>query len=180
MMIFLGHSAFAMYCWEEMSGAFNYESKMKDKLGASNIVKVNSVLSAMGGYNKYCYRACSTYSSSGSCVGYSVMCTTEAELTYQVKLFGTNFPDYPDTVMISNTATDKPAAFTTQPGYAEATIYSYYNVNTYSLTNNSSVRSQKYTTLLNPYYIHTFCTTVGSGGGGGAAGAAVNYIIKAG
>ena len=178
-MIFLGHGAFAIYCWEEMSGTFNYESKMKDKLGASNIVKVNSILSAMGGYNKYCHRTCTSYySNSSNCASYGTTCTNEVQLTSQVKLFGTNFPDYPDTVMISNTATDRPATFTTQPGYAQATIYSYYNVNTYALSNNSSVHTQRYTTLLNPYYIHTFCTTIGSGGGG-AAGAAVNYIIKA-
>jgi len=48
LLIFLGHSAFAMYCWDEVSGQFSHESKMTEKLGASNIVKVSTMLTAAG------------------------------------------------------------------------------------------------------------------------------------
>ncbi|MBQ2983166.1 MAG: hypothetical protein IJD57_00005, partial [Candidatus Gastranaerophilales bacterium] len=48
LLIFLGHNAFAMYCWDEISGQFSHESKMTEKLGASNIVKVSTMLTAAG------------------------------------------------------------------------------------------------------------------------------------
>ena len=46
MLIFLGHSAFAMYCWEERSTSSTHTSLMTSKLGASNIVKVSTFLTA--------------------------------------------------------------------------------------------------------------------------------------
>ena len=46
LMIFLGHSAFAMYCWEEKSPTKDHTSTMTTKLGASNIVKVSTFLTA--------------------------------------------------------------------------------------------------------------------------------------
>ncbi len=56
-LIFLGHGAHAMYCWEEVSGQFSHESKMKDKLGASNIVKVSTMLTAAGATLYECQHA---------------------------------------------------------------------------------------------------------------------------
>ena len=75
MLIFLGHSAFAMYCWEERTPNKNHTSAMTSKLGASNIVKVSTFLTATYAREVECHNA-ATYNSSGSVNGYRTSCST--------------------------------------------------------------------------------------------------------
>ena len=85
MLIFLGHSAFAMYCWDEISGQFSHESKMTEKLGASNIVKVSTMLTAAGATLYECKHANENgynTSSVGSDLTQSVMNTYWYNLYY--------------------------------------------------------------------------------------------------
>ena len=199
MLIFLGHNAFAMYCWEEYSGKFNYDSKMTSKLGANNIVKVSSILTAVSSIYYNCApRETGTYYSQYG-TEYQNSCTKISE-TGQIKLHGNNFPDYLDEYTITNADTSGIAV--SLPSIKGANLFVYWKSGKYSTVEQdyvAKIYDQKYYTkgygesrlynanyffanvirLLNPYYTHTFCTTVGGGGGGGAAGAAVNYIIKA-
>ena len=194
MLIFLGHSAFAMYCWEERSGSYNYESKMAAKLGASNIVKVSSILKSPSAIHLNC-TPLNIPDGYGSSTDYrQAKCTKINEMT-NLELHGlTN--NYADSIIITNS--NSSGVVINLTGITAGNIFYRWESRNFSDTNyafkegfilnkfdywdNTTETNKWYfggelLRLQNPYYVHTFCTTVG--GGGGAAGAAVNYIIKA-
>ena len=208
MLIFLGHNAFAIYCWEEVSGTYSYESKMKDKLGASNIVKVNTYIHAPTSIYKKCghsYKSGNSVNSQGYIVGYYgyylYSCTEEQFFTNTRYAIDTT-ENFELSGVITNSSTTKGPQGISLFGMNTKRLYTYAyyygtsspyesNTTTHSASNQNTVSNatsqdynayytkHNYFELYDPYYVHTFCTTAGGGGGGGAAGAAVNYIIKA-
>ena len=207
-LIFMGHaSCFAMYCWEEMSTSKTHTSAMTSKLGASNIVKVSTFLTATyarevtckTGYNgaNYYDTTCSTEP-----IGHNV---STAEYENGVA-HGASTISNATTGYYKNAGNAYPVI--SVGGYSSYRLFESidlgygYNYGTpvssddnkwkywYGTTLLSSHwydgtgdyayyhKSSRYLEYISPYYTHTFCTTAG-GGGGGAAGAAVNYIIKA-
>ena len=202
LMIFLGHSAFAVYCWEERSSKYSHTSRMSDKLGASNIVKVSSYLTASSGIELHCTVQNPTGTSGDS---RQTVCDKVQDIT-NVIFYGENFPDYSTSKTTTNSNPYTPAVSVSLAGVVKGNLFNYWNSYQFSDTNyeftvgkvlnsfdnwpSGSTSGSTYQNYYNnkfegrvismtsPHYIHTFCTTVG-GGGGGAAGASVNYIIKA-
>ncbi len=205
LMIFLGHSAFAMYCWEERTPNKNHTSAMTAKLGASNIVKVSTFLTATYAREVTCgatYSSTSsvyTYSCSTVSIGHNVQ-TGEYEngISHGANVIVNGFigaysgSAYP-VISVGGYSSYKIFDYVTL-GYQYQSRYTtdeekwnyWYGTSVYDNawgTSNQEyygkTKSIKYIEYVSPYYTHTFCTTAGGGGGGGAAGAAVNYIIKA-
>ena len=207
LLIFLGHSAFAMYCWEERTPNKNHTSAMTSKLGASNIVKVSTFLTATYAREVSCYT--SNYAS-GSYTYSTTKCDT-SPIGHNVQTAEYENGVSHGATTITNTLTGYwdgnssfPYPVVSVGGYSSYKIFDkitlggeygrYYGDNDeekwnywYGTSNhgtdwrNDASRYKKiikYIEYVSPYYTHTFCTTVG-GGGGGAAGVAMNYIIKA-
>ncbi|MBQ2983177.1 MAG: hypothetical protein IJD57_00060 [Candidatus Gastranaerophilales bacterium] len=208
LMIFLGHSAFAMYCWEEVSGTYSYESKMKDKLGASNIVKINTYIHAPTSIYKKCghSKKSGNYVNSSGYISsyyayYYYSCTEEQFFTNTRYALDTT-ENFELSGVITNSSTAQGPQGISLFGMNTKRLYTYayyygtsspYESSTPTRSSSSQngmnnavnedyntyYTNHNYFELYDPYYVHTFCTTAGGGGGGGAAGAAVNYIIKA-
>ena len=202
MLIFLGHSAFSMYCWEEKSAEKNHTSAMTSKLGASNIVKVSTLLTAAYAREVRCYTDSSGSYYASSCanaiIGANVS-TAEYEngITHGAPTVTNSF------TYSYNGSVPTPVS---AGGYSSYRLYSHIQLGSdyssktteedkwnywygssllgigWNTSNNAYYawyyKDIKYIEYVSPYYTHTFCTTA-DGGGGGAAGAAVNYIIKA-
>ncbi len=208
LMIFLGHSAFAMYCWEEVSAVYNHESKMKDKLGASNIVKVNSYIHAPTSIYKKCghsYKSGVITNSSGYTqyyTGYYLYSCTEEQFFTNTRYALDTTENFVLSGSITNSSTTKGPQGISLFGMNTKRLYTYAyyygssspyesSTTTRASSSQNTVKNDtnndynlygtqhNYFELYDPYYVHVFCTTIGGGGGGGAAGAAVNYIIKA-
>ena len=204
MLIFLGHSAFAVYCWEERDGKLNHESNMTAKLGANNIVKASTYLTAATAIDLNCYPK--NYDTAYD-YRYQTYCQKVNEIQ-DIKLYAFNLGDFPNETTIKNTYYENGNTYYNQTatfnldiqGISGGNIFenwssykysdinypfqegyigsSYWNGKSYQTDWAANVLYTRVLRLKNPHYVHTFCTTVG-GGGGGAAGAAVNYIIKA-
>ncbi len=74
-LIILGHGAHAMYCWEEKNTDKDHTSAMTSKLGASNIVKVSTFLTATYARDVKCYTYTYTYNNN---TYYSTKCDSQS------------------------------------------------------------------------------------------------------
>ena len=209
MMIFLGHSAFAMYCWEERTPNKNHTSAMTAKLGASNIVKVSTFLTATYARDVSCEPVYSSDYYNLSCtttaIGHNVSTAEyEAGISHGAPTItnsysglywssGSNryyYPSYTVGGFSSYKIFDHVhlgGVYGEGYGYVSTDEhkwnywYGTYNVSARWYSNDSNNKGNWKSVRYIEYIspYYTHTFCTTVGGGGGAAGAAVNYIIKA-
>ena len=161
-------------CWEEISGSYTAESKMKNTVGAATIVKVSTFLEAPMVQSVIYDTACNK---------------TYGAIQYQKTKFATtnagtftlvDTPITPSAGTYADYLGPKAGIhFATDPFTTHANLKGVVWKDSYAYTSGCrDLRLDGYR-LLGPYYIHTYCIANTNSGSGGAAGAAVNYIIKA-